>query len=288
VRDFTREEYFKERPYVTEWPHFRFYAEVPIYSPSGHILGSYCVVDNKPRMEFSEEDVVALQEISDSIARHLDNVRTVHYHRRSERLVQGLTTFVKQRPDSWDEPPSPIPGGEALSSSNMMTRDRSEVSPPDLVRLGQLSLSTESSPLFSKEESGDLTDATSLPVDLQDASPPKHITDTVVNSYSPENSLFDGSQGSSSPGLPGKDTVPLSARISSLFSQASTLLRDSMAVDKFGIDPFLDPVSLFMDHPAHGALLVRSSQWNIEQGGAVLQNPWQLNTTEPWNIRRLG
>ncbi|CEL10277.1 hypothetical protein ASPCAL13399 [Aspergillus calidoustus] len=232
VRDFTREEYFKERPYVTEWPHFRFYAEVPIYSPSGHILGSYCVVDNKPRMEFSEEDVVALQEISDSIARHLDNVRTVHYHRRSERLVQGLTTFVKQRPDSWDEPLPPIPSGEALSSSNMMTRDRSEVSPPDLGRLGQLSLSTEgSSPLFSKEESGDLTDATSLSVGLQDASSPKHITDTVVNSYSPENSLFDGSQGSSSPGLPGKDTVPLSARISSLFSQASTLLRDSIAVD---------------------------------------------------------
>ncbi len=37
VRDFTREEYFKDRPYVTEWPYFRFYAEVPIYSPCGHI-----------------------------------------------------------------------------------------------------------------------------------------------------------------------------------------------------------------------------------------------------------
>ncbi|KAL3441448.1 hypothetical protein BJX65DRAFT_288529 [Aspergillus insuetus] len=234
VRDFTREEYFKERPYVTEWPHFRFYAEVPIYSPSGHILGSYCVVDNKPRMEFSEEDVVALQEISDSIARHLDNVRTVHYHRRSERLVQGLTTFVKQRPDAWDEPLSPIPAGEALSSSNMMTRasrERSEATQPDLLRVGHLSLTTEeSSRLFSREDSGD-TDATSLSVGVQDPPPLKQITDTVINSYSPENSLFDGSQGSRSPSLPGKDTVPLSTRISSLFSQASCLLRDSMAVD---------------------------------------------------------
>ncbi|KAJ0418604.1 hypothetical protein BJY00DRAFT_287429 [Aspergillus carlsbadensis] len=235
VRDFTREEYFKERPYVTQWPHFRFYAEVPIYSPSGHILGSYCVVDNKPRSDFSEEDVVALQEISDSIARHLDNVRTVHYHRRSERLVQGLTTFAKQRPDAWDESLSPIPGGEALSSRNLMTRagrERSEVTQPDLLRLGHLSLTTEeSSPLFSREDPGDLTDATSLSVGVQDPAVPDPITDTVVNSYSSENSLCDGSNRSSSPALPGKDTVPLSARISSLFAHASALLRDSMAVD---------------------------------------------------------
>ncbi|KAL3456616.1 hypothetical protein BJX64DRAFT_281184 [Aspergillus heterothallicus] len=238
VRDFTREEYFKDRPYVTEWPHFRFYAEVPIYSPSGHILGSYCVVDNKPRSDFSEEDVVALQEISDSIARHLDNVRAVHYHRRSEQLVQGLTTFVKQRPDNWNEQVPPIPGGEPLSSSNMRTRalrQRSEQTQPDQLRIGGLSLTTdltvESSPLFSKDESDNRTDATSLSVALPDRGLPRPITDTVINSYSPDNSLFDGSNASSSPVLPGKDTVPLSSRISAVFSQASALLRDSMAVD---------------------------------------------------------
>ncbi|KAL2837354.1 hypothetical protein BJY01DRAFT_221092 [Aspergillus pseudoustus] len=238
VRDFTREEYFKDRPYVTEWPHFRFYAEVPIYSPSGHILGSYCVVDNKPRRDFGEGDVVALQEISDSIARHLENVRTVHYHRRSERLVQGLTTFVNQRPDNGNASVLPIPGGEPLSSSKMMartTRRRSQATQPDHLGIGGLSLTTEvtagSSLSFCQQESRELTDATSLSIASQDPVLDKPITDTVINSYSPDNSVFDGSNGSNSPVMPGKDTVPLSFRISSIFSHASTLLRDSMAVD---------------------------------------------------------
>ena len=99
VRDFTKEENFKDRPYVTGWPHFRFYAEVPIYSPAGYVLGSFCVVDDKPRHDFVEDEVTALQEISDSIAQHLENVRVVQSHSRSDRLVHGLTNFVKGRPD---------------------------------------------------------------------------------------------------------------------------------------------------------------------------------------------
>ncbi|KAJ5999913.1 hypothetical protein N7481_000322 [Penicillium waksmanii] len=95
IRDFTSEDFYKDRPYVQNWPYFRFYAEVPLYSPSGYVLGSYCVVDNKTRREFGDEEVAALQEIADAISQHLENVRVVHYNQRGESLVKGLTSFVK-------------------------------------------------------------------------------------------------------------------------------------------------------------------------------------------------
>ncbi len=42
IKDFLADDGFKNRPYVTDWPHMRSYAEVPVTSPSGHVIGGYC------------------------------------------------------------------------------------------------------------------------------------------------------------------------------------------------------------------------------------------------------
>lgn len=94
IRNFTDEECFRYRPYVVDWPHMRFYAEVPLFSPSGHVLGSYCVVDDSPRLVFGDAEVALLQEIADAVAHHLENARIVHFHRRAEKLVKGVTDLV--------------------------------------------------------------------------------------------------------------------------------------------------------------------------------------------------
>ncbi len=39
INDFTQEELYKDRPYVTGFPNMRFYAEVRLISPSGYVLG---------------------------------------------------------------------------------------------------------------------------------------------------------------------------------------------------------------------------------------------------------
>lgn len=237
VRDFTREEYFKDRPYVTEWPYFRFYAEVPIYSPCGHILGSYCVVDNKPRSDFSEEDVAALQEVSDAIALHLENVRTVHFHRRSDRLVKGLTAFIKDRPD--DET-APLTAAN-LHSTAVSPGRQSELPQPDHLHLGGLSLTTDltggTSPLFSNRDRGD-SDATSLSVALHEpvpaGSPPLN---NLLKADSPvESGFYDGqmngsASGLGTPPLAAQDSIPLSTRIANVFARASSVLQESMDVD---------------------------------------------------------
>ncbi|KAL4939903.1 hypothetical protein BDV06DRAFT_224567 [Aspergillus oleicola] len=240
VRDFTLEDYFKERPYVTAWPYFRFYAEVPIYSPSGYILGSYCVVDNKPRTGFTEADVVVLQEVSDAIARHLENVRTVHHHRRSDRLVQGLTRFVKDRPHDRTPPMSVA----SLRSNPPSPQQHSDLDiQPEPLRLRELSLTTDptgtTSPLFSHRDGGDYsTDATSLSVALHETveSPP---INTVGGTCPPQESVLFPAQtkaasyssAKSTPLLAAEDSVPLSSRIANVFAHASALIKDSMDVD---------------------------------------------------------
>ncbi|KAL5342701.1 hypothetical protein BJX70DRAFT_269266 [Aspergillus crustosus] len=246
VRDFTLEEYFKEHPYVTGWPHFRFYAEVPIYSPSGHILGSYCVVDNKPRSDFGEEQVLALQEVSDAISRHLENVRTVHCHRRSDLLVQGLTTFVKHRPDNWNASVAAGTGNKPATSPTDLTNQamvrQSDALQPDYLPLRELSLGTDptggSSPLFSNRDGGDCsTDATSLSVALHDPVETRPENKAVPETQSPSETVFFPSQTKadssvkSTPQLDRKDSVPLATRIANIFTHASSLLRQSMDVD---------------------------------------------------------
>lgn len=228
VRDFTLEDCFKDRPYVTGWPYMRFYAEVPIYSPSGHVLGGYCVVDNKPRQDFSEDDVIALQEISDAIACHLENVRTVHYHRRSDRLIRGLTTFVKDR----HHERSPLDASAPPRAAE----------PPSLERLGldELPLSTEAtggtSPLFStRNAAGKSTHVTSLSGALHKAVSSPLLNKVVADTGSSQETLplhvKDSSSAKSTPKLAAKDTVPFVKRIENVYAYASSLIRESMDLD---------------------------------------------------------
>ncbi|CAB9510143.1 GAF [Seminavis robusta] len=48
VNDCTKDYRFRDSVYVTGEAHLRFYAGVPLLSPEGHRLGTYCIVDTKP------------------------------------------------------------------------------------------------------------------------------------------------------------------------------------------------------------------------------------------------
>ncbi|MCJ1430830.1 hypothetical protein MMC27_000180 [Xylographa pallens] len=88
---------FEDRPYVAGWPHMRYYAEVPIHSPSGLTIGSFCVVDNRPREGLDKRGLKVLKEIADSIMDHLELVMCKQQRERAERMIQGLGLFVKGR-----------------------------------------------------------------------------------------------------------------------------------------------------------------------------------------------
>ncbi|OQE06694.1 hypothetical protein PENVUL_c017G04439 [Penicillium vulpinum] len=257
IRDFTLEDSFKDRPYVREWPHMRFYAEVPLFSASGHVLGSYCIVDDKPWVEFGDDQVTDLQEVADAIGIHLENVRMSQVHIRTEKLVKGLTDFVKSHAEF--DPKEASNHGRLQSSVNAAnlapnemdatTADADDDSDTTPVldapfdhtvqcafpKSRQSSSSTVAGgeSIFFVRDQRSTTDPSSLYSGLSDR--PKVLSPGEEKSMGEALNLGDNiaaqgiGQGFSQLSL--TESTPIPERIASIYSRASELLRDSMDLD---------------------------------------------------------
>lgn len=63
IPDMLADDRFSRNPLVTQKPHLRFYAGMPLFSPEGLALGTLCVIDRKPR-ELSVEQTDKLKELA--------------------------------------------------------------------------------------------------------------------------------------------------------------------------------------------------------------------------------
>ncbi|KAK1043503.1 hypothetical protein LTR74_018421, partial [Friedmanniomyces endolithicus] len=93
IRDFTKDERFRDRSYVAGWPHMRSYAEVPLTSPKGYVIGSFCVIDDRPR-SFDDKDIVVLTEIASAVMDHIDLLKIKLEKERADCLVLGIGSYV--------------------------------------------------------------------------------------------------------------------------------------------------------------------------------------------------
>ncbi|KAI2680652.1 hypothetical protein DTO027I6_3834 [Penicillium roqueforti] len=233
IRDFTKEDFYKDRPYVLGWPFFRFYAEVPLYSPSGFVLGSYCVVDNKPRTKFGDEDVAALREIADSISNHLENARIVQYHRRSENLVKGLTNFVKSH-SKFDPTGSSTQGQIEASAKKLNSEDLGSITTRSDVGGTIVSLPTEKDiSVYSPLDQGSSTSLNGKEASIFSQNMPSVSNYTQPSSLSrtsdrdePLSSSVEGPPESLAPA-----NVSITERIAAIFARASLLLKESLDLD---------------------------------------------------------
>lgn len=98
INDLSKERGFKEKEYVVGWPHMRFYAEVPIKTTTGILIGSYCVVDNKPRQGLDPESFGKLKEIALVVTKHFELVQAQKNLERSRDMVKALGLFVEGKP----------------------------------------------------------------------------------------------------------------------------------------------------------------------------------------------
>lgn len=72
IRDTHQDERFSDNPYVTGHPGWRFYAGVPLVSPEGAKLGTFCLLDRKPRPQgLSVEDERKLKNMAKKVMERL-------------------------------------------------------------------------------------------------------------------------------------------------------------------------------------------------------------------------
>jgi len=73
VQDAREDTRFSDNPLVSENPHLRAYVGIPLKSEDGYNVGSFCVLDSKPR-DFTPEQIEIMQVLAAAAERELQNV----------------------------------------------------------------------------------------------------------------------------------------------------------------------------------------------------------------------
>lgn len=95
VPDLRDDERFNELNMVSGSPKARFYAGTPIISSKGITIGSYCIIDDKPRSGLDVSSIKLLQDMASTVMTHLDMARYKAEHHRAERMIVGFGSFVE-------------------------------------------------------------------------------------------------------------------------------------------------------------------------------------------------
>ncbi|THZ15469.1 hypothetical protein D6C89_09710 [Aureobasidium pullulans] len=95
VSDATLEDQYSKLPFLQAFSAtpVRFLCAVPIRSSLGSVLGTYLVVDEKPRYGLSVAEMSFLDDMSRTIAKHFDVVAASARQQRAEKLIQGIGLF---------------------------------------------------------------------------------------------------------------------------------------------------------------------------------------------------
>lgn len=86
VQDASKDARFLQHPAVTGDAHIRFYAGVPLRTKDGHIIGTVCAIDRRPR-SFSDRDVGLLHELA---ALAMDRIELLQ-SAATDSLTEALT-----------------------------------------------------------------------------------------------------------------------------------------------------------------------------------------------------
>jgi hypothetical protein len=135
VNDLTKDPRFKHYPFVVGPPYSKFYAGVPIRSPSGHSIGTYCVLDDNPRDGIKPAELDFLKDMAGTVMRHLEMVRATEDQRRGKIMVRSLGSFAEGKSglENWWADPweivgeQPTPG--AMPDISSLQRQRPTLTP---------------------------------------------------------------------------------------------------------------------------------------------------------------
>lgn len=228
IRDLRRDSMFCARPYVTGWPSIRAYLEVPLRTSTGHVIGSYCVVDSQLRDDFDDSAVSLMADIAQNIMDHLNLLKMKQQYERAERLVRGLGVFVdgcsslKDLPqdDNAHAPPYTIPLHDNLSNGDISQASSYSLS---------IGLNTASEKIPSSVE-------TDNPSHAEIATPLSSVTDVDPLDIERDLTRFNESSQTLPDKAPcppqPKSSPPPAPRDASLtFSRAANLIRKGTSIE---------------------------------------------------------
>jgi signal transduction histidine kinase len=95
IPDMTLDDRSADSLYCKGWPGHRFYAGVPIRSHRGIDIGFFCVLDDVPREGLDDMSIRLMQDVSGIIMSRFEARRSAAAHRRADRMVRGLGSFVE-------------------------------------------------------------------------------------------------------------------------------------------------------------------------------------------------
>ena len=237
IKDFTADSHFAGRPYVKGWPHMRSYAEVPLKSDSGFVIGSYCVVDTQPR-DFDESEIQVLNNVGATIMNHLELLKSQLELRRVQRLVRGIGSYAAGYASLQEHQTRPSLG---TSSSTSRLQPVENASSLPLRLAGGNSEDTSARPTMRRIQ----TDETvASPSDTSSATPASSGTAEQSSSTRTTEQSADASSapGPSTASDSSNEDTSFSKAASTAVTRASHLIRQSM--DLSGVVFLVCPMEL--------------------------------------------
>jgi hypothetical protein len=95
VPDLSADKRFRRMDPVARAPFMKFYVAVPLRSPKGFVIGSFCVVDDNPRDGISDAELAFMKDISSTIMAHMEAKRAKQQHGRADSMIRGLGLYVE-------------------------------------------------------------------------------------------------------------------------------------------------------------------------------------------------
>ena len=103
VQDLSQDSRFKNLPFVTGPPYFKFYAGTPLTTKRGINVGSLFIIDDAVREPLNLDQEKFLGTIAKTIMEHMTKSSEAEERKRVMRLSLGMNAFVERKARLKDE-----------------------------------------------------------------------------------------------------------------------------------------------------------------------------------------